>query len=147
MRLMTKTLALGLIFAATVATAHEHVKNPVVNDRMHVMENMKNATGIMGDMMKGERPFDVAIATKAKSDLAAASAEVVAKFQANEMDPASEASPKIWENYADFTAKAEAMVSAAEAIDTSSLDGLKGSFRAVGGSCKACHEAYRVEKD
>lgn len=146
MRTLTKTLALGLIFVATVATAHEHVSNPVVKERMDGMQTIRVATGTLGDMLKGEKPFDTAIATQAKTDMAAASAEIVKKFEANEMDPASEAAPAIWENFADFTVKAEAMVTAAEAIDVSSLDGLKASFRDVGASCKACHEAYRIEK-
>lgn len=146
MRTLTKTFALGLIFVATVASAHEHVSNAVVKERMDGMQTIRKATGVLGDMMKGEAPFDSAIAAQAKSDMAAASAEIIKKFEANEQDPVSEAAPAIWTNFEDFTAKAEAMVTAAEAIDVSSLDGLKGSFRSVGAACKACHEAYRIEK-
>lgn len=146
MRAMTKVLALGLTFVATVAVAHEHVSNPTVKARMDAMQTIRVATGTLGDMLKGERPFEASIATQAKTDMAAASAEIVKLFTANEQDPASEAAPAIWENFDDFTVKAEAMVTAAEALDVASLEGLKTSFRDVGASCKACHESYRIEK-
>lgn len=126
--------------------AKDGVTNPVVKARMDNMQVIRTNTGTLGDMAQGKTVFDAAAATEAKTALAAAAAEIVKAFEANEDDPVSEATPKIWENYADFTAKAEALVAAAEAADTSSLDGLRKGMGAIGGSCKACHEGYRLER-
>src|SRR5690606_23182662 len=102
--------------------------NPVVKERMDLMQTIRVNTGTLGNMASGKEAFDPAAATAAKTALAAAAAEIVVKFQANEDDPVSEGSPKIWEDYAGFTTRAEALVTAAEAVDVASLDGLKAGM-------------------
>lgn len=146
MKFLSKTVALCVILAAGASVAKDGVTNPVVKARMETMDTIRLNTGTLGNMASGKAAFDPAAATAAKTALAAAAAEIVAKFQANEDDPVSEASPKIWEDYAGFTAKAEALVTAAESMDVASLEGVKAGMGAVGGSCKACHEMYRAKK-
>lgn len=146
MKFLPKAIALCLIVAAGAAGAKEGVTNPVVKARMQTMDTIRVNTGVLGNMASGKAAFDPAAATAAKTALAAAAAEIAVKFQANEDDPVSEGSPKIWQNYTDFTTKAEALVTAAEGADVASLDGLKAGMGAIGGACKACHEAYRAKK-
>lgn len=146
MKSFTISLALCASLAAGAVMAKDGVTNPVVKARMDVMETIRTNTGKLGDMAQGKAAFDAATATEAKTALAAAAAEVVKAFEANEDDPVSESTPAIWQNYADFTAKSEALVTAAEAIDTSSLEGVRAGMGAIGGSCKACHEGYRLER-
>ncbi len=146
MQTLTKIAALCLIAAAGAAAAKEGVTNPVVKARMETMDTIRVNTGTLGNMASGKAPFDPAAATAAKTALAAAAAEIPVKFQANEDDPVSEGSPKIWQDYADFTSRAEALLAAAEAVDTSTLQGVQAGMGAVGGTCKACHEVYRVKK-
>jgi cytochrome c556 len=71
---------------------------------------------------------------------------IPAKFQAEETDPVDEAKPEIWLMFDDFTTQAGALVSAAEALDATSLAGLQAGMGAVGGSCQSCHQAYRAKK-
>ena len=146
MKFLSKTVALCVILAAGAAVAKDGVTNPVVKARMETMDTIRVNTGILGNMASGKTAFDPAAATAAKTALAAAAAQIVAKFEANEDDPVSEAAPAIWQDFAGFTAKAEALVTAAEAMDVASLEGVKAGMGAVGGSCKACHEAYRAKK-
>ena len=146
MKSLTISLALCAGLVAGAALAKDGVTNPVVKERMDVMQTIRVNTGKLGDMASGKATFDAAAATEAKTALAAAAAQIVKAFEANEDDPVSEATPKIWETYADFSSKAEAMVTAAEAVDTSSLDGIKAGMGAVGGACKACHESYRAKR-
>ena len=80
----------------------------------------------------------------AKAALAAAAADIAAKFEPQATDPATEAKPEIWTNWDDFVAKADALKVAAEAMDASSLDSVKAGMGAIGGSCKACHSVYRM---
>ncbi|WP_245838319.1 c-type cytochrome [Niveispirillum lacus] len=59
----------------------------------------------------------------------------------------SEAKPEIWTNMADFKAKTTAFQTEAAALVTVAAGGDKAAIGAqlgkVGGTCKACHDAYK----
>ncbi|MBU2981234.1 cytochrome c [Lentibacter algarum] len=139
------TLAVGAALA-TAAIAHEDVKNPTVKARMELMGKVKDATGVLGGMAKGEMAFDEAKATAAKAALVEHAAAIPAAFKANETDPKSTAKAEIWLNWADFTEKAAALGTAAEAMDTSAQEQLGAGMGGVGGSCAGCHKVYRIKK-
>ena len=142
--LISKTVAIGLIVVAGAAVAKEGVTNPTVKARMDTMQVIRQNTGILGDMAGGKTAFDAEAALAAKTALASAAGEIAARFEPQETDPVAEARPEIWTNWDDFVTKAEALVTAAEAVDASSLDGVRAGMGGIGGSCKACHEAYRM---
>ena len=130
--------------SASAAFAEAEASDPVVKARIEVMETIGHATKTLGGMAGGKAPFDAAAAEAAKAALIAAAAEIPARFEAQASDPVSEAKPEIWTSWDDFAAKGTALKTAAEAMDASSLDGVKAGMGAVGGSCKACHSAYRM---
>jgi len=138
--------ALGLAALGGAALAHEGVQNEAVKARMMLMDNIKDAVGVLGGMAKGEMAFDAAKADAAKEALIRHSAEIPAAFEAEEMDPKSEARPEIWENWEDFVGKAEALGAAAGELDTSDQAWMGPGMGKIGGACKACHEDYRVKK-
>ncbi|WP_407494413.1 c-type cytochrome [Pseudooceanicola sp. MF1-13] len=140
----TRHLAFALAIIGTGAIAHANVKDPQVKARMQLMEQIKDATGVLGNMAKQPSTYNQATAAAAKADLIAASTKVTAAFQTPATDPASEASPKIWENWADFTAKANGLTSAAQALDASSAQGVAAGMAGIGGACGACHKPYRL---
>lgn len=146
MQPIAKTVTFCLIFAAGAAFAKDGVTNPVVKERMDLMQVIRQNTGVLGDMASGKAAFDATAAATAKAALAAAAGEIPAKFEAEETDPVDEAKTDIWMMFDEFTLKAEALVTAAEAVDVASLEGLQGSMRAVGGSCQSCHETFRAKK-
>lgn len=146
MKYVTTSFALCLSLAAGAAFAKEGVTNPVVKERMDLMQMIRAATATLGDMAGGKTAFDATAATTAKTALAVAAGQIVVKFQPQEDDPVSEGAPAIWTDFAGFTSKAEGLVTAAEAVDVTSLAGLQAGMGAVGGACKACHEAYRAKK-
>ena len=146
MKFLSTTIALCIAITAGAAIAKDGVTNPVVKARMDTMQAIRVNTGVLGNMASGKEAFDATAATAAKTALAAAAAEIVAKFTENADDPVSEGSPKIWEDFAGFTGKAEALVTAAEAVDVASLAGLQADMGAIGGACQACHEVYRAKK-
>ena len=63
--------------------------------------------------------------------------------------PESKARPALWENRADFEAKAAAFAAAATSLAAAAQSGDKAAFAsawgATGATCKACHDAYRAE--
>jgi cytochrome c556 len=133
----------GLALAAGMAFAKEGVQDPTVKARMDLMGTIAMNTKILGDMAGGKTAFDAAAAEAAKTALAAAAAEIPAKFEPQATDPVSEAAPAIWTSWEDYLVKAQALVTAAEAIDVSSADTIGAGMGAVGGTCRACHSAYQ----
>ncbi|MFC0279390.1 c-type cytochrome [Falsigemmobacter intermedius] len=146
MKSLTRISALSLVLLALPAFAKDGVTNPAVKARMDTMQVIRGSMATLGDMASGKTTFDAARATEARSAMAGAAAQIVPGFQAPETDPVAEAAPAIWETFDDFSAKAENLVTAAEALNTASLDGLKSTLGPVAASCKSCHEGYRLSK-
>jgi cytochrome c556 len=144
LKTLTKTAVVGLILVAGVAFAKEGVQDPTVKARMDLMGTIAANTKVLGDMAGGKTAFDAAAATEARAALAAAAAEIPAKFEPQATDPVSEAKPEVWTNWADFVTKSEALLTGAEALDPSTVEGVQAGMGAIGGSCKACHTDYRI---
>ena len=130
---------------ATIALAHEDVENPTVKARMMAMTTVVENMRTLGGMAKGTIVFDLEQAKAALADIESTANTVPGLFKSREMHPKSEALPVIWTNFADFTAKSEALEdAAAQALASfSSKDDLVPSMRALGGTCKSCHFTYR----
>lgn len=141
-----KNLAIITVaIALSGATIHAHsVENPAVQKRMDVMKEIKGAMGVLGSMAKGAIAFDAAAAGAAQNTLIEQSGMVATTFEANETDPESEALPAIWENWDTFVEMADDLTFAAEGLDTTSLDGMRGGLGNIGASCGACHKKFRM---
>ena len=99
-------LPLFLAVTASAALGHGGVLNAAVLARMEAMKAIGDATKVLGEMAKGAVAFDANAARAAAETIATHAADTPALFEAREADPKSEAKPGIWENFADFTAKA-----------------------------------------
>lgn len=138
------TLFIALQVAAPLAAKDQEATNPVVIERMKTMEAIGAGMKTLVGMAKGEITFDAAGANAAVAAIAENGAQVPAKFEANETDPASEALPGIWENWDDYVQKNEDMIVAAKAVGTIEDQGALGAaLGQIGGTCKACHRDYR----
>ena len=129
---------------ATLALAHEGVTNPAVLERMEQMVEIAENTEVLGEMAKGERPFDAGAARAAARAIARHAAETPALFETRETDPNSEALPAIWAEFDSFAALSGGLREAAQAatrIETP--DDLRPALAAIGQACTACHEDYR----
>jgi cytochrome c556 len=140
------TFVLAAAALAGGALLAQAATNDAVKARQDLMKGIGAATKVVGDMAQGKTPFDAAAAAAAKAELEARAAQIAATFETEATDPESEAAPEIWLAFDDFTGKADALVTAAAALDASSLESLQGGLRAVGGACGACHESYRLDK-
>ena len=144
MNLATKSLFLGLILAGGIAYAETEATDPDVKARQALMDHNGHAMKVLGDMAGGKVAFDAAAAEKVKASLVADAADIPAKWKNNAVDPGSHSKPDIWTSWDDFVAKAGDFGKASAALDTSSLDSLKAGLGAIGGTCKACHTAYKA---
>jgi cytochrome c556 len=115
-----------------------------ITDRQALMKsNAKNAKAVT-QMVKGDQPFDAAAAKAAFNTWHENAKKIPTLFTAPPpADANSRALPKIWENKADFEAKAAALAKAASEGKSGTLDELKASFPNVQKACGDCHDNYR----
>lgn len=136
--------------ALAVGTAALAADDPV-EQRHDLMETVGDSTKLVGQMIKGEIPFDSGKAVEALETINGVPDKFVMLFPEGSGDhPDTRAAPAVWEDMEDFRAKAEDLKTAsAEAADAAAegLDPLKASFGGMVDTCKGCHEAYRLEKD
>ncbi len=135
----------AIAFGATAVVAQQ---DPIAA-RKAIMKANGASAGAIGKMVKGEAPFDLAVAKKAFATFADAAAKMPDLFPANSKTGGdTEALPKIWEDMADFKAKfvkfgADSKDAEAAVKD---LDSLKVVLGVVGKNCGGCHQTYRVKK-
>ncbi len=110
------------------------------------------STGTIGDMLKGAKAFDAVAANEALAAMRAAVEGFGDLYPDGTEGQTSNkflAGPKVWTDRAGFEAeiaKFEAALDAAIAANPQDQAALGAAFGAVGGSCKSCHEGYRIQQ-
>lgn len=136
----------AIAFGVTVVLAQS---DPVKLREDLMKENNEHAK-VLVQMIKDQRPFDPKAVEAAFNQWADTARQIPDLFPENAKTGGdNRASPKIWENKADFNAKIAAfakVVADNRAKAMSSLDGLKVALSAVGKSCGDCHEDYRLSQ-
>jgi cytochrome c556 len=147
--MMTRTVLAAVAVAIGVSAAV--AQQDAVKARKDLMSSFaKPYYGDLRKMVRGQEPYDRAKASAGFAVFADDSQKLAAAFAPNVM-PATpsdyDASPKIWQNKADFDAKVAAFVkAAADNRDAAKdLDSLKTAYQNVTKACDACHESYRVK--
>lgn len=136
-------IAFGLV--ASVAGAAETPQQT----RKHMMEGVGKAMGGLAAIAKGKKPYDAAVVKASLTTMADTMKTFPDQFpKGSETGHKTEASPKIWENFDDFKAKAAKL----ETDATTLLAALPADQAAVGNAmktlgadCGACHETYRLK--
>ena len=131
---------------ATVVLAQQ---DPIAARKALMKANGQGA-GALAKMLKGEAPFDPAVAKKAFASFEDAAAKMPNLFPDNsKIGGETAASPKIWENMADVKARFVKLGNDSKAADASvkDLDSLKTAFSQLGKNCNDCHELYRLKKN
>lgn len=107
--------------------------------------------GILGGMARGSVDYDAEAAAAAADSLVGVSMIHQPPLWPDASDEMSidgtRAKAEIWDNWDDFEAKWAALGPAAEAMKTAAAEGpdaIAPALGALGGTCKACHTAYRA---
>ena len=151
--LLTAALSCCVIGTAVVADAHSDKDAPAsVNARHAQMGMIAYHIGVLGDIAKGDAPYDSAVVDAAAKNLAALAAmQGTTLWVAGTEQGAvasSRAKTEIWSDMEGFEAKFADMESAALALVGAADQAAVGAnMGALGGSCKACHETYRGPKN
>jgi cytochrome c556 len=141
---MKALFSLGAVALMVAVGGHAFAQEDLVDKRQALMKDNGAQARTAGQMLQGVTPFDAAAAKAAMEKVAANAAEIPADFPAG--SEGGDALPAIWENFADFEAKAAALKTAAEAAAVAADQGVEAfgpAFKAVGDSCGACHQVYR----
>jgi len=131
------------------ATPEQQAEQAVLT-RQGLLKVMGFYMAPLGGMLKNKVPFDAAAAGKSATHIGQLGAMIPDLFQFDTRKAASvktKAQDGIWSNQADFAAKADDLVKAANALADAAKSGDKGTTlkaaAAVGKSCGACHDNYR----
>lgn len=119
-------------------------------EREALMKSFGKAIGPVMPMMKEEKPFDAAAVQAALNELHQQTQKLDVATLFPEGSATKGTSPKIWENMADFQAKADKLKSdaaAAAATPATELAAFKTQMGGVLQNCQSCHEAYRLKTD
>ncbi len=149
------TIGAAILAAATVApalplSAQEPDFKPQITARKALMQLYAFNIGQLGAMAKGSAPYDAAAAAAAANNIA-----TLARLDDSAMWPAgsdnfstegTRAMPELWDDMADLRQKGMALAEAADAMAAvagNGLDALRAAMGPLGGTCSACHKAYR----
>ncbi len=139
-------LIAAALMIATSAHAHNGVKDPEVMARMMAMDRIGAAFKTLVSMAKQEVPLHQAKARMARDTIVTQSGKIAPLFESQATDPKSEALPAIWDNWADFSARADKLAETAKGLDFKDRAALVSTLGAVGSTCKSCHKQYREKK-
>ncbi|WP_419571656.1 c-type cytochrome [Rheinheimera sp.] len=139
------TASTGALAASAFSDAED-----AVSYRQHSFQLIRHNFADLGDMVKGQVPFD---AERAKRRAAALVSLTTLPWEAFEVPGAdkaeSSAKADIWQNLQDFKQKAEKFQADAAALNTAassgSLDQIKPAVMAFAKNCKACHDKYKAD--
>ena len=140
-------LTLCLLACSAAALAGD----PIL-ERQDLMENMKDeALKPMIGMTRGEVPFDAGVVAASLVIMREVADKAPALFPVgSESGHDTEARPTIWEDPQGFK---QAMLDFGSAVDSAqaaapaSVEQLDPALKKILGTCKGCHDDYRVEKD
>ena len=142
-------VAIALAGGTGIAGAQDGPFEMQIAARQGIMAYRALQLGTLGAMAKGEVDYDAAAAQKAADNLMASvtldGSMLWPQGSDNEANPKSEALPGIWEDFADFTAKASALEARADTLASGleTPDDLNAGLGQLGEACTACHKAYR----
>lgn len=147
----SKLLAgLSAVAALAVVASAVQAQQDAIAKRKEFMKAVGAASKQSNEMIKGEKPFDGKAAAEALTKVATGWDAFAKNYpKGTETGGETTASPKIWENFKDFDEKGQAMAKAAKTVAAEAgkgLDAFKAAWPQVGGTCKGCHEVYRVQK-
>lgn len=145
--LSTFIVAATAALMAAPASAQFAKPEDAIKYRKSALFVMQQNFGRVAAMAAGKAPFDAKVAAES-----AAVAEFVGKlpwaaFGDGTDKGDTKAKPEIWTDRAKFNENAEKLQAELAKLNaaakTGNLDSIKAAVGAVGGTCKACHDAFR----
>jgi cytochrome c556 len=135
-----------LMFGVTAAAAQSC--QDTIDKRQTLMKKSGAAAKIGTEMIKGERPFDMAQVRQIYAAFTEDATQMPTLFpDCSKTGNKTTAAPAIWQKMDDFKAaiaKFAADIKAAQ-DNTKDVDTLKANFTTIGKNCSSCHQTFRVK--
>ena len=135
-----------LMFGVTAAAAQSC--QDIIDKRQTLMKKSGAAAKIGTEMIKGERPFDMAQVREIYAAFTEDATQMPTLFpDCSKTGNKTTAAPAIWQKMDDFKAaiaKFAADIKAAQ-DNTKDVDTLKANFTTIGKNCSSCHQTFRVK--
>ena len=156
-RLMTAGLVAALFVSGAVwaAPAKNDAEAKAAEDaRSQHFKDMGKAWEPIANMLRRKIPYDAAVVDKQSAQVAEMSKKIPSLFEIDTRafkDLKTESLDGIWSSVPDFNSKSEALTTALLALTEAARGGADAaaftkSAAAVGKTCSACHDSYRVKK-
>lgn len=151
MRKITLAVATALTLIVTgTAIAHKGATG-MVKMRMDAMSAIGDNMKSISAMLTGKATFDGALVSTQAEEIANHASAFPDHFTMQMDDQMTEASPAIWEKPDEFKKQAEELAALAEALSAKATEvdtgaTLMADFKALAGTCKSCHEQFRIKK-
>jgi cytochrome c556 len=143
-----KLLVAFAVLTLCVTAAAAQSCPDIINKRQTLMKKSGAAAKTGSEMIKGERPFDLAQVQQIYEAFAEDAKQMPTLFpDCSKTGNKTTAAPVIWQRMDDFKAaivKFADDIKAAQA-NTKDLDGLKANFQIIGKSCGGCHQTFRTK--
>lgn len=147
-----KTILLGTAVVVSSTVIAQHAFNDAdkaVEYRQKAFSVMQNNFAYMGDMLKGDMPFDAAIFAERAQTFASLTSVPWDGFSQEGAMPGdnTDALPAIWDNWDDFQERAQQLQVDAKALTAASATGnqneMRAAFMTAAKNCKGCHDQYK----
>jgi cytochrome c556 len=141
-----KTIAAAMLFGCLCAGAVSAAGE--VEKREGMMKQIGGAMGALSAIAKGTKPYDADVVKTSVTTISTNAKAFPDQFPAGS-EAGSAASPAIWENFADFTAKSHKLAEDADAVLAqlpADQAGVGAAMQKLGADCGTCHQAYRLKK-
>jgi cytochrome c556 len=143
-----KLLVVFAVLMLGVTAAAAQSCQDVIDKRQTLMKKSGAAAKIGTEMIKGERPFDMAQVREIYAAFTEDATQMPTLFpDCSKTGHKTTAAPAIWQKTDDFKAaiaKFAADIKAAQ-DSTKDVDTLKANFQTIGKNCSNCHQTFRVK--
>lgn len=149
--MIKKTIHLVLMTATLSIVSIAVAGDDPIHERHELMEDVRDAAKPVGKMLRGEAEYDAEVVQASLAVFADVSKTFGDLFpEGTETGGGTEAAPAIWEDRAGFEealAEWSDATGAAIAAKPATLEEAKPVLGKVFGTCKNCHDTYRIEEE
>jgi cytochrome c556 len=143
-----KLLVVFAVLMLGVTAAAAQSCQDIIDKRQTLMKKSGAEAKIGSEMIKGERPFDMAKVREIYAAFADDATQMPTLFpDCSKTGNKTTAAPAIWQKMDDFKAaiaKFAADIKAAQ-DSTKDVDTLKAGFQTIGKNCSNCHQTFRIK--
>jgi cytochrome c556 len=134
------------VAAIAVGATVVYAQSAAIGQRQQILKTFGGALKEPGAMMKGEKPFDLAVVQASLKVLSENAPKLKPLFPDDSKTGGDTAAlPAIWEKNADFMGRFDKLAADATAAATAIKD--EASFKAewpkIGANCGGCHKEYK----